>query len=389
MRTALFWLALAFAQGGEDAGSAPRPQAPAVAPKSPIAGIPGFRSRSRVVLESAPEQVLALEAFYVFPDRVRWSLLPDGAAPTQRQLLFRLGGDSWSIAPGESASKPLSPESIDARATAMHMELRRVAMMWPDGLEWRGQGTERMASTVSCAFVATLDESGRPAAIHARAAPDSGEEQSKTSIALLDITWKQQGERWWPRSFRLVGYGEHEWLETVESVDTAVNALDDFFVPPDRRKDTAGAASSQPQVIALPPVVQSRRQLPEGTSWDEALSLAKRWSTEEAARMAERGAQLQEGFALELAVETALPIAVLLRLASPVEPLPEGWERIAQRSAVSARRTGAPPIGRSAVGRLAEHLPAGAVAETPYVRIAKRASGESTLQVVLPFRPPN
>jgi hypothetical protein len=401
---ALLVACAALAQGGgEPQGVPPGQDEPKLAPKTPIAGLVGFRSRSRVVVRADPEQVLLLEAFYVFPERVRWSLLPEGAAATQRLLYFRLGAESWSIAPGETASKRLGSEAGDSawQGTDVHMELRRAAMLWPDGFTWRGEGSSRTAESSlrslafsakepgSIGFLAKLDDAGRPKELHVLAGSEENGPGGETGMALLDIAWKQQGERWWPSSFRLVGYSDHEWHETVESIDTAVNALDDFFVPPDRRKVLAGAESTQPQVVALPPAIQSRRPLPEGASWDEALALAEKWSSEEAARLAERGAKLQDGLVLELSAETGLPAAVLLRLGGAMEPLPEGWERIAERSGVSARRNGPPPVSKAALDRLAQQLPADAVAAAPYVRIAKRPSGEPTLQVVLPFVRPH
>jgi hypothetical protein len=206
-----------------------------------------------------------------------------------------------------------------------------------------------------------------------------------THVALLDLTWTQKGERWWPHTFRAVDASGMEGLETVESIETAINALDDFFVPPDRRKELAGADASQPQVAPLPPAVQLRRALPPDTSWDDALSAAERWASEEAPRLAELGLKLQDGLVLELAAETAAPIAVLLRLAPPLETTPPGWERIPERQGVSVRRTAPGPLRRSALERLERGLPADAKPAAPYVRLVKREAGEVTLQLVLPF----
>jgi hypothetical protein len=372
--------------------------APSAPPKAPIAGLPGFRSRSRIVVRDSEDRVFLQEVYYVFPERVRMSIAREGAAPAERQIFFRFGSSYWTLLPGSAVSQAIGGESIASvpRFLDAALELRRAAMLWPDGLAWVGEGTRRSAeSSVSSRVDATsqpqallllaeLGDDGRPKSMRAHLKSSDGT-SFDTRVALLDLTWTQKGERWWPHTFRSVDASGMEGFETIESIETAINALDDFFVPPDRRKELAAADSSQPQVAPLPPAVQARRELPPDTSWDDALALAERWGSEEAPRLAELGLKLQDGLVLELAADTATPVAVLLRLAAPFETVPPGWERIPERRGVSVRRMAPGPLRRSALERLERSLPADAKPSAPYVRLVKRGAGEVSLQLVLPF----
>jgi len=403
LRALLLSAALALASGafpGQE--PAPKQVEPVAPPRAPIAGMTGFRSKSRVVIAAEPEQVLRLETFYVFPERVRWSLLPEGAAATERRLYFRFGASYWTIAPGEADSRPLGAPAVvvsSLQRTEIHMELRRAAMLWPDGLAWEGEGLVRRAHShvgehsVSASqpqplvLVAQLDDAGRPKEIRVQCALQ-GPGTMDASIALVDITWNQQGERWWPHTFTLLGCGENEWHETVESIETAVNAVDPFFVPPDRRGATGAAPSAAPVLVRLPAVTHRRLPLPAGTAWGEALERAARLASEEEVRLEPLGGELQNGFVLELD-DAGMPTAVVLRLARLPDPLPGGWESLEAREAATSRRPGIGPVSPAAIRQLRELLPSGAAADPPYARIVIGEDGAGTCQVVLPFQRPS
>jgi hypothetical protein len=368
----------------------------------------GFRSKSRAVLSSDPDQVFLLEAFYVFPARVRWSLIPEGAPAKQRRLDFRFGEDYWTVAPGQAASQPLALTADDSKLrgydhshrgwTDIHMELRRAVMLWPDGLAWEGEGTLRIARSPveghlilhggpePCPLVllAHLDEHGRPEEIHAQGMPYGGVETFETGLALVDITWRQQGERWWPHTFTLRGWGGTEWRETVESVDVGVHAADSFFLPPDRRDTSGLAVSTAPMLVKLPPVVQRRVALAEGTPWEEALRAGERAQAEEAARLEPLGGSLESGLVLELGSDGG-PMAVLLRLDRLPEPLPDGWNELPAGEGVTSRR-GNGPVPGAALRRLAALVPPEAEAQVAYLRLPQGAAEGAPGQLVLPFR---
>jgi len=397
---ALLLACAALIQGAGAAQQAPaQDTAPSAPAKVPIAGIPGFRSRSRCTLHDQGEDwVFLQEIYYVFPDRVRMSIAREGAPPNQRQIFFRFGESYWTIPPDSGVSKVVGVESTESvpRFLDAELELRRAAMLWPDGFAWSGEGTQRSVESpvrsridaqsepLPVVLLAELGDDGRPTSLRAHLKLPDGK-SFETHVALLDLTWTQQGERWWPHTFRSVDAGSVECTETIESIETAVNALDDFFVPPDRRKALAVTDSSQPVVAPLPPAVQLRRALPPETAWDDALALAERWASEEAPRLTELGLKLQDGLVLELAADTAAPVAVLLRLAAPFETTPPGWERLPARQGVSVRRTAPGPLRRPAIERLERALPADAKPNAPYVRVVKREAGEVSLQLVLPF----
>jgi hypothetical protein len=366
-------------------------EAPSAPPKAPVAGMTGFRSKSRVVRSSDPDEALLLEAFYVFPARVRWSLIPEGAPAKQRRLDYRFGDSYWSVEPGQAESGRIH------RWTRLHMELRRAVMLWPDGLVWDGEGDQRRARSdvreaillvnhppdFPLALFADLDDAGRPRRMHVHY--DQGDGKTlDTHMALRDITWRQQGGRWWPHTFTLVDWSEVEWRETVESIDVGVSAADSFFVPPDRRDTSGLAISTAPVLVKLPPVVQRRVSLAEGTSWEEALRLAEQAQAEEAARLEPLGGSLESGLVLELRSDGG-PSAILLRLDRLPEPLPDGWEERPAREGVTSRR-GTGTVPGAALRRLAARLPAGASAQAPYLRMPRGPAEGAAGQLVLPFR---
>jgi hypothetical protein len=189
--------------------------APSAPPKAPIAGIAGFRSRSRIVVHDSEDWVFLQEVYYVFPERVRMSIAREGAAPTERQIFFRFGSSYWTIPPQSGVSKVIGVESIESvpRFLDVEFELRRAAMLWPDGLEWIGEGKQRSAESSLRARIdaisepqplllrAELGDDGRPRAMRAHLKSPDGE-TFDTHVALLDLTWTQKGERWWPHTFR-------------------------------------------------------------------------------------------------------------------------------------------------------------------------------------------
>jgi hypothetical protein len=373
-------------------------EAPSAAPKAPVAGMTGFRSKSRVRVSSDPEQVFLLEAFYVFPGRVRWSVLPEGAPASQRRLEYRYGESYWSVARGTAESQALDAAEPMGFWTVLHMELRRAVMLWPDGLAWEGDGSQRRALSAEkvqepfseerlpLRLTARLDEAGRPTEMLTHLVLPDGRAED-TRVRLRDITWRQQGDRWWPASFVLVCYLEDWWSETVESVDVGVSAADSFFIPPDRRDTSGLAVSTAPVLVKLPPVVQRRVPLAEGTSWEEALAAAGRARATEVDRLRGSGGRLEEGLVLELD-GTGSPRAVLLRLERRPEPLPDGWEEQPAREGVSARR-GTGPVSGAALRRLAVLVPAGGQGQAPYLRLPRGPAEGAAGQLVLPFRRPD
>lgn len=362
---------------------------PSAPPKAPIAGMTGFRSKSRVIRSSSPDQVLLLETFYVFPERVRWSLIPAGAPASQRQLEYRLGESYWSVEPGGTKSGRIH------RWTKLHMELRRALMLWPDGFAWEGEGPERHASSpvreqillvesppdFPLVLFAQLDEAGRPRQMQVHYDTGDGE-TFDTKMALRDITWREQGDRWWPDTFTLVDWSDVEWHETVESVDVGVNAIDSFFVPPDRR-DASGMTSPRTAAeVVLPAVLQRRVALPDGTRWEAALAEARRLAQEEETRLEPLGGRLETDVFVELDV-TAAPRAVLLRLAQAPSTLPEEWAPTPPRRALTTRVSGSASVQPGELRRLRAQVPAGATPQAAYVRL-----GEAAGQLVQPYQLP-
>ncbi len=365
-------------------------------PKAPIAGISGFRSKSRVSSFPDGKDTRALDAYYVFPDRVRWQLLREGAPASERLLYFRSGEGYWIQRAGVAQSIPL--EGDELLATMAHMELRRALMLWPDGLTWSGEGALRRAHSPIrpqardgqqprvLVLDARLDEQGRPRELEARWELPSGD-QRDLELSFRDVTWLDQGGRWWPHTLTLEGPGVHGWHEAFESVDPRLDSLDHFFLPADRKPGQAPAGLETPMAVKLPPVVQLRLLLAEGSSWDAALTTARRLHGEQAALLTGQGIELDGAVAIEID-GSGQPVACLLRLTNASPELPQGWSRLAARDGISLRRNSQGPFSAADLARVGALLPAGAQAGAAYVRLHRRSDGTELAQLVRPFERP-
>ena len=124
-------------------------------PQAPVSGMSSLVARSHLEFPGLPDQPHVLDATYAFPERARWRIAPrpKPTAPGKRQsaevrrqdrrMRFRWGDGVWAVEPGETGSRRFEGE--DRRLALLRIEMRRVALMWPAELEWKGEGAERVA----------------------------------------------------------------------------------------------------------------------------------------------------------------------------------------------------------------------------------------------------
>jgi hypothetical protein len=372
---ALSWLVLHCAQ-------APVQHGPEPGPRAGVAGMAGFQSVSKI--DFGPSQN-RLTAVYVFPDRVRWHFESYGARQRSEHQYFYRAGERVSELASGNASRALTGREHDA--VLLQMELRRAAMLWPDGFDWsagKGDPSTRSASVSadSCCregalgtLVATLAE-GRPARIEARDA------EGQLLEALEIRAWQEHGGRTWPRTLALEAGGTG-FLETIEAIETRVHFLDLSFLPPDLRPLVP--LSPGPTVMArdLVAMTYSVRALPAELGWEEALARARAWIAEAGKELQARGLAVDPIPTFELTPE-GRPRACFVRLSTAVVPAPEGFETHGERAGLLLAVRDLAAIDAALVARVLQATPEGSRTGTPYLRVHP---SPSPVELVLPLEP--
>ncbi|HTF90662.1 MAG TPA: hypothetical protein VK843_19745 [Planctomycetota bacterium] len=293
-------------------------------PRRAIAGLAGFQISSRIVFTAAPEKPHDLSAIYLFPDRVRIRLSLEQGSLVDRVLFYRIGEQGFSIDERSATSREL--ESLELAELRLQTELRRALFLWPDGFSWQGEGSERSVELAGIGKLALqLGSDGKPSSIR------SSGLDGRPGETLQAIEWKNAGARTFPSRFELHEAGELISTEEILKVETALNYVDAFFFPPDRR---AQEPPSRPS-----PRAASIEALDVPLAWELRVELdAKSRTTIQAARAAAAAARSdweRRGIAslaeavLELDRE-ARPIAAILRTQASASPAGEGWIRRAE-----------------------------------------------------------
>lgn len=347
-----------------------------------IAGLRGFSAHSRVVFDAEPEAPHRLEVVYSFPDRARWLLGLRTDADGERLVEYRDGERAYGLFPGEATSVEYAGED---RAVALRrFELRRAAMLWPDGFDWQDtpdgrRAALRAADGVALGSLVATPAEGRP--LRFAALDPRGEEQESLEVE----SWQRADEREWPRVLRLSAAGAGVWRETVERIDTRGRWLPTFFVPADRRTST-GSARLAPGVsrTELAPARVRRLELAPELGWEAAWKAAERALSAEQRRLEERGSALDGVARIELDGELrpAFALAFLAEDAAAVDGYAEGEGREALTTLVPG-----PAVPRSAADELLRSVPEGARPLPAYVRRLDGGGPQTGLQVVLPLAP--
>lgn len=295
----------AIANEAESSAQLARAQAEQLLPRRAIAGLAGFQIESRVVFQAAPERRHTLSATFLFPERVRLRMSLETPEPVERVLAYRCGRRGFFIGPRESASQELAGSEL--AALELQTELRRALFLWPDGFSWRAIGGERRADLGALGGLrATLDASGRPSEMH------SYDAKAQAVESLREVLWKSAGARHFPSHFELWAGDERIWVEDVDKVQTALNYIDAFFLPPDRRE-----ARMEQRVKVRPIDLGGAYELRIALAPSHPATWAGAWAAADEQRTAWRGraVELLEGDWVEVDARGG-PLALLLRAGS-------------------------------------------------------------------------
>jgi len=362
MRCALFLLLLvSSAATVQDAVPDPAsaPEAIAFAPRAAVAGMRLVSATSTLHFEGLPDRPHRLVATYLFPDRARWSLRAIGEEKERgaKLLRYRAGERCFALAPGELESQELLEHDVDQ--AMLQLELRRAALLWPDGFEWKLDGATRIASipghgTLHAEFTEAAEEGARPIRFTSRYADGSECERFEA------VRWRAD-ERW-PASFELWLGERRVWTEELTEILHRGDFLDCFFVPPDRRERAAARlGSSEVHHFDLPQRAVRRRAVdPPSTelsaSRAAAGAAAQAWQRElEAA-----GDPSEVAAGLELDEEGRVT-ALLARIDAPRE-VPAAWraELLEDGPALFRSLAGPEAFDRDLLRQLRESRPVGA-----------------------------
>ncbi len=348
---------------------------PSLPPRRAIAGIAGFQSSSRIVFDREPGKVHTLAATFLFPERTRLCLSLEQDKRLERVILYRAGTRSFSIDQDVSSSKELAGE--ERAGFFLQTELRRALFLWPDGFAWSGEGRARAAELGSAGRLeAQVGLDGRPLSM------GSFDAAGNRAELLEAIAWKQKGARYFPSHFTLKAGAELIWSEDVLEFETALDYVDDFFLPPDRRAPDvlAGKAPADPviEAIDLPAVWELRVALKGDATANltEARKAAEALST----TWRDRGVAVQAGTILELDRRGALT-AFVLNVPDAGTPPAEGWKLRPERPAWSMALVSVGALNRAAIESMAVRLPPEGVADFE-LHIAENGSGAEAARLV-------
>ena len=345
--------------------------------RAAIAGLAGIHAVSRLEF---PDRVLRLTVTYVFPDRARWTLEDYDAAVPKGEQIYRQGTLAHRL-PFAESSRVL--EGLDREHTLLQMELRRAALLWPDGFAWTNvegaRETEVFAD--SCCRrerLGVLRARETEAGLVLEARDAHGDLRETLTLA---STQELAGRRW-PQV--ILGTGVNaSFRETLESIETRIHYLDLAFLPGDRRR--VGAASAPEERIGardLVPMTYAERELDGGVTWEQALARAR-------ALQAELLPALPTGLALDPVPTFELgddgrPTRCLVRLTKSCEPPPEGFVSQRERIGLFQSLTSLAALDAQRLARLRAAVPEGAQAGRAYVRVHEPGRVELVLPVVPP-----
>lgn len=353
------------------------------ADRAPIAGMRFVASRSELTFAGHESRPHRLEATYLFPDRARWSLRAIGEDQERaaRRMRFRVGDRVFALEPGKDRSVELAEK--DAHQALLQLELRRAALLWPDGFAWTGDGDRRQVAlegvgTLVASFdpQADGDANRRPIAFASKYADGSPCERYAAVRWSADARWPLGWELW---------LGDRKvWTEQLAPPAHRGDLLDVFFVPPDRRvAEAAETGALRVDHSDLPRRAVRRRALAQpsadvAASWAAVAALAGEWRT--ALEAAGRADEVAE--ALELDDEGRV-VAVLARIDEP-DALPEELAGTALADGPALVQDLPPGVAADALRlrALRARLPLGARAGAPELR---REGGGARL--VLPLLP--
>ncbi|MFN0244212.1 MAG: hypothetical protein ACKVWV_15090 [Planctomycetota bacterium] len=340
----------------------------------------GFQISSKVTFASMPDRPHMLDATYSSTARARLWVGRDEAGVRKGSSFYRSGDSVWEWNPKESKSTELQG---DARvALLLSLELRRAAFLWPDAFEWKVEGNERYVELPSvgslrAAFAQPTDRAPREIA----AFNVSGTAIEKMKV----VTRRELHGRAWPARIELWQGEALLWTEDVESVDTAARWIDSAFLPPDRRPTPREPATPTPiQERELPSYCGRQFDLPAGCDWESALDSEARERAAWDKRLRDAGMELEPRVTLILSAD-ARPAAFVLRLAKIPASAVEGFVVKEPQRGVASLVSAFGDVTKAKLAELGTHLPAGARADTAYVRLPFGERPPKQVLLVLPI----
>ena len=361
-------------------------------------GIRGFVATSRVVFVGNEDRPHTLEATYLFPERTKLLLsLIEGEVATN-QLQYRYGRRAFEAYWENDVAG--SREYTGGRLWLFlrHVELRRAALLWPDGHAWSGKERELEAPLLVAGesepygrLVATLPAGAGVGALPERFTVLDADGTPTETLAVT--SWDTEGKRTRPQQMSFVvhqGTAERTiWEEVVESFETRVHFTDFHFLPADRfpRQQPTMPRSVQP--IQVPAVSWRRAPLDAPAAggggrqdWPALIEAARARIDAARAELAPAGLEVDPRPTFELAPD-GRPLAQLVRLSAAADPPPDGWTTT-QRAPGALLILAAPAdLGVMAMKELRDALPRTGSRGQPYLRVHE----DGGAQVVWPMNP--
>ncbi len=346
-------------------------------PRRAIAGIPGFQTNSRVVYAAEPEKPHTLSATYLFPERVRMRLAFERGNSIERVILYRFGAQAFVIEKQTAVSRELTGPELEA--LRLQTELRRALFLWPDGFSWLGAGDERTAALERGGkLIALLGSDGRPVSMQ------SLDSDSKPAEKLQAIAWKARGVRHFPSHFELLCDERLIATEDVIEVETALNYIEAFFLPPDRRREdrsmAPGLSEAAIRTIDIPAGWELRAEL--NTTTRPTLDAARASAELECSAWKARGVAVLDETIVELDTE-GRPIAALLRATGSGEHPIEGWRRTQDCPAWSIPVKRLQDVDAAHIDWLKQHSPLQATKARAELHWVPRSGGPQAMSLVL------
>lgn len=305
------------------AGTIARAQQEELPPLTRVAGSWSISLTTTVEFLHAEERPHELQIDFAFPQRARWLLKVADAGEDRRVLLWQVGKELWSMAPGEGKSVPVPGRDLPTRI--LSLEIKRALLVWPEGFQWTETPLGRRSEVPDAGYLlAKVNEEGRLLQLESRLLDDSVWEQ------LSEIESATAERRLEPKAWLLSAHGQPLWRETVRRLDRSRRYLDSYFTPPDRRRGSS-APSSVDLSLLLPERMRRTFEL-EGAGLPSEKLLADLRQKAEASLP--KGQTLQAGHGLEPGKEGGFA-RVFFEADGRFEQ--EGWRALPPRNARARR----------------------------------------------------
>jgi hypothetical protein len=357
----------------------PPAKTPPVARETPQRPAPqlleGVEMESTLVYEADPKTAHVLRVSCAGKDHARlW--LGAGAEGSQVRLL-RLRSEEHVYALRLDSPGSVELAGAQRDEALAQLELRRALLQF-ETLEWKGEDLTR---THALGPLGSL-----------RARFDAAQDARPRELAFLDpqghvqdscraITWDSSGPRPVPAALELWHEEARVWKETVRRVQPMSFARD-AFLPRDRLAGQPPPGAWNVVQTPSPEHAARRFSLPADATWESARKELERLRREWTPRLSADGLELENRGTLELDLELR-PRFVVLRLSKVPEKLPDGFEKVAGRSAVGTPLEGFEQVEPAALRALRERVPAGARTAAPYVRWALDPAGSKQVLLLL------